>query len=348
MWPEFSVGKYILRGDLHKPIIRIETALENKGRRNKPYYCIYSYSHKLFIPNLTSSDYTSQMNRYIPFIFVLLWSTGFVGAKFGLPYAEPFTILMWRMVFVVPLFLLLIVIFKRPKISLFDASIQGLVGLLIHGIYLGGVFAAIAANIPAGLTALIVSLNPLMIAVFSGMVLNNVIEKREWAGLLLGFVGVIVVLYGASSWEGVITLEGISWLVFALPGIVAGTLLQKRYAQDVDLITGSSYQYAAALIFFVVMSFVLETGEVDWTFNFMLTLAWLIIVLSLISILLLLYMIRHGEATRVASYFYLIPPFAAFWGWLFFDEQWSLLTLFGSALIVGALIIIKPSKKIKN
>ncbi|HIO96971.1 MAG TPA: hypothetical protein EYG71_03490 [Leucothrix sp.] len=91
------------------------------------------------------------MTRYIPFIFVLLWSTGFVGAKFGLPYAEPFTLLMWRMVFVIPLFILLIIIFKRPKISLIDAATQGLVGLLIHGFYLGGVFAAIDSTSLQGL-----------------------------------------------------------------------------------------------------------------------------------------------------------------------------------------------------
>ncbi|HIQ16354.1 MAG TPA: DMT family transporter [Leucothrix sp.] len=285
------------------------------------------------------------MIRYIPFIFVLLWSTGFVGAKFGLPYAEPFTLLMWRMVIVVPLFLLLIVIFKRPKISLFDASIQGLVGLLIHGFYLGGVFAAIAVNIPAGLSALVVSLNPIVIAIFSGVVLNTSISKREWSGLLLGLLGVIIVLYGASNWEGVITTEGIAWLSFSLMGIVAGTLIQKRYAQNVDLITGSSYQYAAALLFFATLSFSMETGKVDWSFEFMLTLSWLVIVLSLISILILLYMIRHGEATKVASYFYVTPPLAAFWGWLFFDEQWSWITLTGASLVIGALVLIKPMKK---
>ena len=285
------------------------------------------------------------MIRYIPFIFVLLWSTGFVGAKFGLPYAEPFTLLMWRMVIVVPLFLLLIVIFKRPKISLFDASIQGLVGLLIHGFYLGGVFAAITVNIPAGLSALVVSLNPIVIAIFSGVVLNTSISKREWSGLLLGLLGVIIVLYGASNWEGVITTEGIAWLNFSLMGIVAGTLIQKRYAQNVDLITGSSYQYAAALLFFATLSFSMETGKVDWSFEFILTLSWLVIVLSLISILILLYMIRHGEATKVASYFYLTPPLAAFWGWLFFDEQWSWITLTGASLVIGALVLIKPMKK---
>ena len=283
------------------------------------------------------------MTRYIPFIFVLLWSTGFVGAKFGLPYAEPFTLLMWRMVFVIPLFILLIIIFKRPKISLIDAATQGLVGLLIHGFYLGGVFAAIDSNVPSGLTALIVSLNPLIIAIFSGLVLKVVISKREWFSLGLGFLGVAIVLYGASNWGGVITAKGIVWLVFSLLGIVAGTLLQKRTAQHVDLLTGSSYQYTAALLFFFLMSMSLEAREVDWTPHLALTLAWLVIALSLSAILLLLYMIRHGEAARVASYFYLVPPLAAFWGWFFFDEQWSWLTLIGASLVIGALILSKPS-----
>ena len=283
------------------------------------------------------------MTRYIPFIFVLLWSTGFVGARFGLPYAEPFTLLMWRMVFVVPLFLLLIVILSRPKISLFDAGMQGLVGLLIHGFYLGAVFAAIGSGIPAGLSALFVSLNSLVIAILSGVVLNSRISMREWSGLLVGLLGVIIVLYGASSWEGVITKEGLLWLTLALAGIVTGTLLQKRYAQKVDFVTGTFYQYIAALAFFVTMAFSLETREVEWGINLALTLAWLVIILSIITVLLLLYMIRNGEATRVASYFYLVPPVAAFWGWLFFDEQWSWLTLAGSALVVFALILIRPN-----
>lgn len=286
-----------------------------------------------------------KITRYIPLIFVLLWSTGFVGAKFGLPYAEPFTLLMWRMIFVVPIFILLIIIFKRPKINLFDASIQALVGLLIHGIYLGGLFAAIDDNIPAGLAALLVSLNPIIIAIFSGIVLNKCISRREWSGLIVGFLGVLVVLYGASNWEGVISFKGLTWLSFALFGIVAGTLIQKRFGGNVDLITGTSYQYAAALLFFAAFSFTMETGKVDWSIEFILTLTWLILILSLISILLLLYMIRHGEATKVASYFYLTPPLAAFWGWLFFDEQWSWITLTGAGLVIGALILIRPMSK---
>lgn len=288
------------------------------------------------------------MNRFIPIIFVLLWSTGFVGARFGLPYAEPFTLLMWRMVFVVPVFLLLIVIFKRPGIGARDAFIQVLVGLFIHGFYLGSVFAAINAHIPSGLTALFVSLNPLIIAIFSGFVLNTPVTKREWTGLFLGLLGVIVVLYGASSWEGVITPEGIGWLLLALFGIVSGTLLQKRYAQKVDLITGSAYQYSAALLFFSVMSVTFETGQVEWNINLALTLAWLVVALSLAAVLLLLYMIRHGEATKVASYFYLIPPLAAFWGWLFFDEQWNWVSLLGAVIVVAGLILIRPSTSIRD
>ncbi|MCF6189611.1 MAG: DMT family transporter [Cocleimonas sp.] len=155
-----------------------------------------------------------------------------------------------------------------------------------------------------------------------------------------------IVLYGASSWEGTITSKGILWLLIALPAIVVGTLLQKRYAQNVDLITGSSYQYGAALLFFTAVSFTTEIGVVDWNLTFVATLAWLIIVLSIIAILLLLYMIRHGEATRVASYFYLVPPFTALQGWLFFDEQWSWLTVAGATLVIAALMISKPKAKV--
>jgi len=286
------------------------------------------------------------MTRFIPFIFVLLWSTGFIGAKFGLPYAEPFTMLMWRMAIVVPLFFLLVMILKRPKISAKDAAIQGLVGLLIHGFYLGGVFAAIYVGMPTGLSSLYVSLNPLLIAIVSGIFLQAVISKREWFCLILGFIGVAIVLYGASKWEGVITTAGIAWLTLALFSICAGTLIQKKYAQNVGLVRGSMYQYAASLLLYLVLSFTLETGVVEWNLTFILTLAWLVIVLSFAAVLLLMYMIKNGEATRVASYFYLVPPITVLQGWLFFNEQWSWLTILGGALVVFALIMNRPKKAV--
>ena len=288
------------------------------------------------------------MTRYIPFVFVLLWSTGFIGAKFGLPYAEPFTLLMWRMLIVVPLFFCLVVILKRPPISFKDAAIQGLVGLLIHGFYLGGVFAAIYVGMPAGLSSLFVSLNPLLIAIFSGVFLHAVISSREWFGLILGFIGVTIVLYGASKWEGVISSTGIAWLSLALVSICAGTLIQKKYAQNVGLVRGSMYQYAASLLLYLLLSFTFETGEVDWNLTFVAALAWLVIVLSFAAVLLLMYMIQNGEATRVASYFYLVPPITVLQGWILFDEQWSWLTIIGGSLVVIALILNRPNKKIKN
>ena len=286
------------------------------------------------------------MTRFIPFIFVLLWSTGFIGAKFGLPYAEPFTLLMWRMLIVVPLFFCIVVILKRPKISVKDAAIQGLVGLLIHGFYLGGVFAAINVGMPAGLSSLYVSLNPLLIAIFSGVFLQAVISKREWFSLILGFFGVAVVLYGASKWDGVITDAGIAWLTLALFSICAGTLIQKKYAQNVGLVRGSMYQYSASLLLYLILSFTLETGVVEWNFTFIATLAWLVIVLSFAAVLLLMYMIQNGEATRVASYFYLVPPITVLQGWLLFDEQWSWLTILGGTLVVIALIMNRPRKTV--
>ena len=286
-----------------------------------------------------------QLTKYVPFIFVLLWSTGFVGAKYGLPYAEPFTLLMWRMLFVVPLFFCIVLILKRPPISLKEAAIQMWVGLLLHGFYLGGVFAAINAGIPTGLTSLYVSLSPLVIAIFSGVFLHALISKREWFSLVLGFLGVVTVLYGSSKWEGVITLEGIAWLTFALLSISIGTLVQKKYGLGVGVVRGSMYQFAAALILFIILSFTFETGEVEWNGVLIATLAWMVVALSLASILLLMYMIKHGETTKVASYFYLVPPLAIFEGWLLFDEQWSWLTIVGTLLVIMALILNKTPKE---
>ena len=287
------------------------------------------------------------MTRYIPLLFVLLWSTGFIGAKFGLPYAEPFTMLGWRMLFVVPLFLLLALLLRRPALNRRDAGIQCLVGLLIHGAYLGGVFAAIDIGVPAGLSALIVSLNPLLIAALSGWVLGRPTRGLEWLALTLGLAGVAIVLIGASSWEGVVTAAGLGWLLFALSGICTGTLLQKRYAEHVDLFSGSFWQYLAALGFFLLMAWGTETREVEWSLTFVLTLGWLFCVLSMVTVLLLLYMIRHGEATRVSSYFYLVPPLAAFQGWLFFDEPWSWSTLTGAALVIVSLLVYQSAQKVR-
>lgn len=285
------------------------------------------------------------MTRYIPLIFVLLWSTGFIASKYGLPFVEPFTFLMWRMLIVVPLFICVVMILKRPPISFKDALIQGLVGLLIHGFYLGGTFAAINTGMPAGLTALYVSLNPLLIAIFSGLFLHAVIAKREWLSLVIGFLGVVIVLYGASKWEGTISKIGIAWLTLALFSISSGTLIQKKYAQNVGLVRGSLYQYASSLMLFLILSFSFETGVVEWNFTLIATLAWMVLVLSFIAILLLMYMIQNGEATRVASYFYLVPPLTVLQGWLLFDEQWSWLTILGGVLVVIALILNKPKKK---
>ena len=284
------------------------------------------------------------MTRFIPIIFVLLWSTGFIGAKFGLPYAEPFTMLMWRMLIVVPLFFLVVLILRRPSISVKDAAIQGLVGLLIHGFYLGGVFAAISVGMPTGLSSLYVSLNPIIIAIFSGIFLQTVISKREWTSLILGFIGVAIVIYGASKWEGVISASGVAFLTLALFSICAGTLIQKKYAQNVGLIRGSMYQYASSLVLYLILSFTFETGEVEWNLTFIATLAWLVIVLSFVAVLLLMYMIKNGEATKVASYFYLVPPITVLQGWLFFDEQLSWLTFLGGGLVVFALMMGRPVK----
>jgi drug/metabolite transporter (DMT)-like permease len=279
----------------------------------------------------------------IPFVFVLLWSTGFIGAKYALPYIEPFTMLLIRMLLTLVAFLGLILVFKsewpRPR----DAMHQLVVGSLIHAGYLGGVFAAIKLGMSAGMAALIVGLQPLLTALFARLFLGNRLNARQWLGLGLGLIGVSLVLLQREN-TGVDGLAGgaLIAIVVALFSISIGTLYQKRFGQGSKLLTGSFFQYLATACWMGVLSFGFETQQITWSLTLILALAWLVVVLSIMAILLLMVMIREGEAARVASYFYLVPPVTALEGWLLFDERLSALALTGIVItVVGVYLVVR-------
>ncbi|WP_245881158.1 DMT family transporter [Thalassospira marina] len=283
--------------------------------------------------------------RFMPFVFVFLWSTGFVGAKFGLPYAEPFVFLLARFLIVIAL-MVPVVWLTRAKwpTRLRDALHIGVAGMLVHGIYLGGVFAAIDHGLPAGLSALIVGMQPVLTASVVGALLGEHVTRRQWMGLVLGLVGVGLVLGPKIGGSSGITALGILLAVGALLGMTAGTLYQKRFCTGMDLRTGTVIQYVAASI--VAALFATLSGEsfhIDWTMQFVLVMAWLVLVLSIGAIMLLMVLIKQGEATRVASMFYLVPPTAAFLAWLLFDEHIGFIGLagFGVAALGVALVMAK-------
>ena len=299
---------------------------------------------------LKEKDAASLGLAAMPGIFVLLWSTGFIGAKFGLPYAEPFTFLFIRFVLTL---MLLIPLTWLMRIS-WPSSPRlwkhiAVSGLLVHGTYLGGVFYGIYLGMPAGLTALLVGLQPLLTAACAGPLLGERLTKQQWLGLLLGLIGISLVLgskleLGSTLFSGFGAGALIS-VMAALAGISLGTLYQKRYCTSMPLLSGAVIQYMAAGVLLGFGALLFESREVEWSMTFILTLGWLVLILSIAAILLLMALIKKGEASRVASLFYLVPPVTALQAWWLFDERLPLLGLAGMVItIAGVVMVVRPSK----
>ena len=283
--------------------------------------------------------------RFIPFIFVFLWSTGFIAAKYALPYIEPFYLLFIRMVLTIAVFLLLTVLFKAPALSIQQAGHQMVTGFLVHGAYLGGVFAAIKWGMPAGITAIIVGVQPILTAFLGWCWFRAVLRPKQWLGLGLGFAGVTCVLLSTGQQAHVqLNWPAILAAISALFGISIGTIYQKRFGRMVNLLTGSVWQYISVALLMAMLAWTFESRTVVWDPQLILALSWLVVALSVTAILLLMYMIREGETAKVASYFYLVPPVASIEAWLLFDESLTLLSI-GAILttVVGVWLVIKQA-----
>ena len=281
------------------------------------------------------------LTRLTPLLFVLLWSTGFIGAKYGLPYAEPLTFLVARYVLVIGVMGLLALAMRAPwPASPREAIHIGVTGLLVQALYLGGVFMSIHRGLPAGVSALVVGMQPLLTAALAGVLLGERVSARQWAGLALGFGGVALVVGSKANVDGVDGDALIHMLIpalAALVGITAGTLYQKRYCPRFDLRTGSVLQFLPSLALTALIASQTETMVITWTDDFVFALGWLVLVLSVGAISLLNLLIRSGSAVNVASLFYLTPPTTALIAWAMFGETLSALAIAGMALAVSGV-----------
>ena len=276
----------------------------------------------------------------MPGVFVLLWSTGFIGAKLGLPNAEPATFLLLRFICVTTVLVGGAVIAGAPWPRSWRQTFHlGVAGLLIHGVYLGGVFAAINHGVPAGIAALIVGLQPLLTAVAAGPYLGETVTARQWLGLVIGLAGLTLVVSDKLGLDSE-HMIGVGFAVAALLGITVGTLYQKRHGAAMDLRTGSAVQFMAAGVFMLVVAVLFEDMTVTWTSEFVFALAWLVFVLSLGAITLLILMIRSGAASKVASLFYLVPPFTAVIAYFVFGETLGLPAIVGMAVAVLGVALV--------
>lgn len=306
----------------------------------------------MLFKKLRFNDLPSASLSAMPVVFVLLWSTGFIGAKFGLPYAEPFTFLFIRFALTLLLLIPLVIIMRIPwPTSPRLWAHIAISGFLVHGAYLGGVFYGIYLGMPAGLAALLVGLQPLLTAAFAGPLLGEQLKRQQWLGLALGLIGISLVLgskleIGESLFDG-FGINALLCVTVALIGISLGTLYQKRYCTSMPLLSGAVIQYLAAGVLLGSGAWLFETRQVEWSSTFLLTLGWLVLILSIAAILLLMALIKKGEASRVASLFYLVPPVTALQAWWLFDERLPLLGLVGMLVaITGVVMVIrKPAYK---
>lgn len=275
-----------------------------------------------------------------PALFVLLWSTGFIGAKLGLPYAEPFTFLALRYALVVAALLIAAAVSRAawPR-SAADVMHTVVVGLLLHGVYLGGVFASMHAGVEAGVSALIVGLQPLLTAAVARPLLGEQVTRVQVAGLVLGLAGVTIVVFQKLG-HGTGTPGGIGLSILALAGITVATVYQKKFCGDINLVTGNLLQFVAAGAGMTILALMFESGNVHWTPRFLFALGWLTVVLSLGAITLLYFLIRKGAAARVASLFYLVPPCTALIAWWLFDERFGWTGLTGMVIAVSGVALV--------
>ncbi|SFV11983.1 DMT family transporter [Pseudoduganella namucuonensis] len=279
----------------------------------------------------------------VPVFFVFLWSTGFIVAKFGLPYAPPLMFLLLRFAGVLAILAPLVLLLKAPWPTGRIGHVA-IAGLLLQAGYLSGVWCAIKLGMPAGPTALIVGMQPILTAI-SAPLIGETVRPRQWLGLVFGLGGVALVVYAKVTLIG-LSVEAILLCVFALLSITAGTLYQKRYCPQFDLRTGTVIQFAASFVAVLPFAVYFEQwSDIQWTGAFLGALAWSVLALSIGAIFLLFALIRRSDATQVTSLLYLTPPTTAVMAWLMFGEAFNALGLAGMALAVaGVIFVVKKAK----
>lgn len=290
-----------------------------------------------------------MLKKFAPGLFVLLWSTGFIGVKYGIPYAPPFYFVAIRMA-IAALLLFVAISFLRKSQPITRSIIwpSTLIGLTLHGAYLGGCFFAVSRGLPAGLTALIVSLQPVLVSLFAARYLGEPLKVRAVFGLLLGLIGLFVVVIPRINVSGAnaISLISIGACVIGLLGGTSGTILQKKYGGAIPTLSGTSIQYAATAVVMLMLALIFEEPNITWSREFIGALTWLVLALSFGAILLLFFLLSHGSAASVSSLFYLVPAVTAIEAYFFFDEHISPVSLLGTLItVIGVWLVVSKTKE---
>ncbi len=296
------------------------------------------------------ADHSSPAPHWLaamPLVFVFLWSTGYIGARLSAPHAEPMSFLTVRFILAAILLGIAGVVFKARWPGPRESLHAMVAGALIQGVYLGGIFWAVRRGLPAGVAALIVGLQPLMTGLLSGAMLGERVTLRHWSGLILGLAGVALVVWPKLTFSAAgITPATVAAALVATFSISLGSVYQKRYAANLDLRTGNCVQFLGGLAVVAVLAVFTETFHIDWNAQSVFAMAWLVVVLSVGAVTLLYLLIRHGEVSKVAGLFYLVPPVTAFFGWVLFGETLNTIQLAGMAVCMAATgLAVRPTRR---
>ena len=277
--------------------------------------------------------------------FIFLWASAFVAAKLGLGDASPFSMLSVRFTIVTLIFSIIVIILKRlwpPKDQIFHLAI---VGILLHGFYLGGVFFSITKGISAGISSLIVSVHPILTCLLAMLIIKEIISLEKWIGIFLGMLGVFIVIWPKLG--GDIPLVGFLSCCIAVVGISLGTIIQKKYLDQMDILSGNTVQAGFASIFFISLLLFIEPFEFNLTQNLLISMSWLILLVSIGAISMLMFLIRRGKMSSTASLFFLVPPVSAILGYLVFNERLGYLGLIGFFITCAGVWLVNRKENFK-
>jgi drug/metabolite transporter (DMT)-like permease len=288
---------------------------------------------------MPSQQATAFFIRAAPLTFALFWSSGFIVAKYAVPYAEPFTFLIARFGLAIVVLVLIALASRAPwPATAGDAGHSMVAGALLHGGYLAGVWWAVAQGLPAGIAGLFTALQPLLTALLAAPLLGETVTPRQWLGIAGGSIGIALVLAPRLGAVDAVALGDVALPMIvnlgAIVSVTLGTFYQKRFVAGADLRTGTCLQYVGALVVVAPLALATEALRFDPTITLLAALAWSVLVMSIAAIVLLMLLIRHGEVSRIATLIYLVPPLTALEAFILFGESLSSVQVIG--MVVAA------------
>ena len=282
------------------------------------------------------------MTRFFPIVFIILWSSAFITSKPITVDASPFAALCFRFTFVTIGFALFSLITNQKLFTDFNKILKAMIsGILFHGLYLGGVFYSISKGFPVGITALIVCLQPILTAILAGPLLNEVVTWRQWIGIILGFLGTLIVLGFDGGKE--LPVVGIVASFIALAAVTAGTLWQKKLSEDLPLSVSNTYQAFSASCFHLIVALALGDWFINFTLGFVLSMGWQILAVSFGAFTILMFLIKNDSASKTATLFFLVPPVSVFMAWIFINENITIADFIG--LLIATLGVYIATRK---